>query len=80
MTGIALKRTHFPNITTFLEAIVFADQYHNFVFLDYEGLKHLLDPNQLETIIKKIRHFLVFTIAVRSGEFHFQRKHLLEML
>lgn len=78
MTGIALKRTHFPNITTFLEAIVFADQYHNFVFLDYEGLKHLLDPNQLETIIKQIRHFLVFTIAVRSSEFHFQRKHLLE--
>ena len=78
MTGIALKRTHFPNINAFLEAIVFADQYHNFVFLDYEGLKHLLDPNQLETIIEQIRHFLVFTIAVRGGEFHFQRKHLLE--
>lgn len=48
------------------------------MFLDYEGLKHLISPDLLETLIEQIRHFLVFIIAVRSCEFHFQRKYLLE--
>lgn len=78
LTGIALKRSHFSNNSKFLEVIRFADQYHNFLFLDYEGINHLLNPTQLETIIKQIRHHLVFTIAVRGCEFHFQRKFLLE--
>ncbi len=78
LTGIALKRSHFSTYEDFLEAISFADQYHNFVFIDYEGIHHLLDPSQLETIIEQVCHNLVFTIAVRGYEFHFQRKFLLE--
>ncbi|MFX1284949.1 MAG: hypothetical protein ACFFB5_14910 [Promethearchaeota archaeon] len=78
LTGIALKRSHFSIYEDFLEAISFADQYHNFVFIDYEGIQNLLDPTQLETIIEQVHHNLVFTIAVRGCEFHFQRKFLLE--
>lgn len=48
------------------------------MFIDYEGQKHLLDPKELEKLISQIRHYLVFTIAVRGCEFHFQRKYLLE--
>ena len=48
------------------------------MFIDYEGQNHLLDPNELEKITAQIQHYLVFTIAVRGGEFHFHRKFLLE--
>ena len=48
------------------------------MFIDYEGQKYLLEPNELEKITRKIRQYLVFTIAVRGCEFHFQRKFLLE--
>lgn len=78
MTGIALKRTSFRTPREFLEAITFADKYHNFVFIDYEGQKYLLDPKELEQILEQIQHYLVFTIAVRGSEFHFQRRFLLE--
>ncbi|UCG01014.1 MAG: hypothetical protein JSW11_15525 [Candidatus Heimdallarchaeota archaeon] len=61
-----------------MEAIFYADKFHRFVFIDYEGQKPLLKPDELEKIVEQIRHFLVFTIAIRGCEFHFQRKHLLE--
>lgn len=61
-----------------MEAIAYADKYHRFVFIDYEGQRYLLNPAELEKIIEQIRHYLVFTIAVRGCEFHFQRKYLLE--
>jgi len=32
----------------------------------------------LAQVLEQIRHYLVFTIAVRGSEFHFQRKYLLE--
>jgi hypothetical protein len=78
MTGIALKRTSFKTTPEFLEAITCADKYHNFVFIDYEGQNYLLDPKELEQIVEQIHHYLVFTIAVRGVEFHFQRRFLLE--
>ncbi|MFX0015462.1 MAG: hypothetical protein ACFFB2_12485 [Promethearchaeota archaeon] len=58
--------------------MIYADQYHNFVFLEYEGVKQLLHPKQLGAILEQIRHYLVFMVAVRGCEFHFQRKFLLE--
>lgn len=61
-----------------MKAISYADRFHHFIFLDYEGLHNLLSPSQLKTILEQINNFLVFTIAVRSGEFHFKRKYLLE--
>ncbi|MFW9903014.1 MAG: hypothetical protein ACFFFH_01660 [Candidatus Thorarchaeota archaeon] len=78
MTGIALKKTSFRTTREFLEAITYADRHHNFVFIDYEGQNHLLEPQQLEQIIGQIHHYLVFTIAVRGCEFHFRRKFLME--
>jgi hypothetical protein len=78
MTGIALKRTSFSTTQEFLEAITYADKFHNFVFIDYEGKNYLLRPKELKQIIEQIHHYLVFTIAVRGCEFHFQREFLLE--
>jgi hypothetical protein len=78
MTGISLKRTSFRTTQEFLEIITFADKYHNFVFIDYEGENHLLEPKEIEQVLGQINHYLVFTIAVRGCEFHFQRKFLLE--
>ncbi|MFX1506214.1 MAG: hypothetical protein ACFFDC_08860 [Promethearchaeota archaeon] len=78
MTGIALKKTSFRTTQEFLEAIAYADRYHNFVFIDYEGQSNLLEPKELKQIIEQVHHYLVFTIAVRGCEFHFQRKFLLE--
>ena len=78
MTGIALKRTSFQTTREFLETITYADKYHNFVFIDYEGQNHLLEPQELEKVIEQINHYLVFTVAARGCEFHFQRKFLME--
>jgi len=78
LTGIALKRTNFPSINSYLNSILFADRYHRFIFIDYEGQKNLLDPDQVRSILEQTKNYIVFTISVRSAEFHMNRKYLLE--
>lgn len=57
---------------------MFADQYHKFIFIDYEGKRNLLDPEQIKDILQQTSNYLVLTVSVRSAEFHFNRKFLLE--
>jgi hypothetical protein len=78
LTGIALKRSNFSSIQDFIDSIVFADQYHRFIFIDYEGIQNLLDPDQMKDVLEQTRNYLVLTVSVRSAEFHFNRKFLLE--
>lgn len=78
LTGIALKRSSFQTTREFLEAIIYTDQYHPFIFLDYEGRERLVTPEQLCVILGQIRNHLVFTVSVRSAEFHKNRTCLLE--
>jgi hypothetical protein len=78
LTGIALKRSYFRTTQEFLEAIIYADQYHPFIFLDYEGQDWLVTPEQLSVILGQMRNQLVFTVSTRSAEFHKDRTFLLE--